>query len=133
LRRDRSQLAFKQGRPSCPTIAPSPFLFTLTTTLHKGKGLEFDHVFLPAWEAGLFPADYSDMGEERRLAYVALTRGRQRVTVSYCAFRRGFTKPSVFIEDLPAENVVHGWLHVPQEASNAPGDTAGRQTRGSRR
>ena len=77
-------------------------------TLHKGKGLEFDHVFLPAWEAGLFPADYSDMGEERRLAYVALTRGRVRVTVSYCAFRRGFTKPSVFIEDLPAENVVHG-------------------------
>ena len=56
-------------------------------------------------------SDYSDMGEERRLAYVALTRGRLRVTVTYCAHRRGFTKPSLFIEDLPAENVVHGWLH----------------------
>ncbi len=44
-------------------------------TLHKAKGLEFDHVFLPAWEAGTFPADYGEMSEERRLAYVALTRG----------------------------------------------------------
>jgi len=48
-------------------------------TLHKAKGLEFDHVFLPAWEAGTFPADCCEMSEERWLAYVALTRGRQRV------------------------------------------------------
>lgn len=68
------------------------------------------------------------MGEERRLAYVALTRGRLRVTVSYCAFRCGFTKPSVFIEDLPAENVVHGWLHMSQDARNISSDTARRQT-----
>jgi len=102
-------------------------------TLHKGKGLEFDHVFLPAWEAGLFPADYSDMGEERRLAYVALTRGRLRVTVSYCAFRRGFTKASCFIEDLPAENVVHGWLHMPQGGEAAMGGAATGRRRQSRR
>jgi len=44
-------------------------------TLHKAKGLEFPHVFLPAWEAGVFPPDYGDPVEERRLAYVAITRG----------------------------------------------------------
>ena len=44
-------------------------------TLHKAKGLEFPHVFLPAWEAGVFPPDYGDPAEERRLAYVAITRG----------------------------------------------------------
>ncbi len=84
-------------------------------TLHKAKGLEFDHVFLPAWEAGTFPADYCEMSEERWLAYVALTRGRQRVSVTHCAFRHGFVKPSLFIEDLPADNIVHGWLHQGQE------------------
>ncbi len=84
-------------------------------TLHKAKGLEFDHVFLPAWEAGTFPADYGEMSEERRLAYVALTRGRQRVSVTHCAFRRGHTKPSLFIEDLPTGNIVHGWLGQEQE------------------
>lgn len=102
-------------------------------TLHKGKGLEFDHVFLPAWEAGLFPADYSDMGEERRLAYVALTRGRLRVTVSYCAYRRGHVKASRFIEDLAPENIVHGWLHMQQDVSDAPGNTARQRPRRSRR
>ena len=99
-------------------------------TLHKGKGLEFDHVFLPAWEAGLFPADYSDMGEERRLAYVALTRGRLRVSVTYCAYRRGFTKPSLFVEDLPVDNVVHGWLHAqgqPGGDANGPNPAASRR------
>ena len=70
---------------------------------------------------------------DKMLAYMALTRGRQRVTVSYCAFPRGFTKPSMFIEDLPAENVVHRWLHMPQASSNAPDDTARHQTRWSHR
>ncbi len=74
-----------------------------------------------------------DMEEERRLAYVALTRGRLRVTVSHCAFRRGFTKPSVFIEDLPAENVVHGWLHMPQGGEAAMGGAATGRRRQSRR
>ena len=53
-------------------------------TLHKGKGLEFPQVFLPAWEAGAFPTDYGDPAEERRLAYVALTRGMRRVTITHC-------------------------------------------------
>src|SRR5580658_10500096 len=42
-------------------------------TLHKAKGLEFEHVFLPGWEAGIFPPHYGEIDEERRLAYVALT------------------------------------------------------------
>ena len=55
-------------------------------TLHKAKGLEFPHVFLPAWEAGVLPSDYGDRDEERRLAYVALTRGMRRVTISIAGF-----------------------------------------------
>ncbi len=89
-------------------------------TLHKAKGLEFDQVFLPAWEAGVFPAEYGDMAEERRLAYVGLTRGRMRVTITHCAFRRGFVKPSLFIEDLPSDNIVHGWLHKQQRPLPQP-------------
>jgi DNA helicase-2/ATP-dependent DNA helicase PcrA len=79
-------------------------------TMHKGKGLEFPHVFLPAWEAGTFPPDYGDISEERRLGYVAITRGMRRVTITHCEFRRGYTTPSSFIEDLPAANRVSGWL-----------------------
>lgn len=73
-------------------------------TLHKAKGLEFPQVFLPAWEAGVFPSDYGDPEEERRLAYVALTRGMRRVSISHCGFRRGFATPSVFIDEIPEEH-----------------------------
>ena len=79
-------------------------------TLHKAKGLEFPHVFLPAWEAGVFPPDYGDPAEERRLAYVAITRGMRRVTISYCAYRRGPVIPSLFIDDIPDRHRVPGWL-----------------------
>src|ERR1700730_18481197 len=57
-------------------------------TLPTVKVREFPRVFLPAWEAGVFPPDYGDPAEERRLAYVAITRGMHRVTISYCDFRR---------------------------------------------
>ena len=81
-------------------------------TLHRSKGLEFVHAFLPAWDTGTFPSAYSgsDFAEERRLAYVALTRGMRRVTVTHCAFRRGFVQPSGFITDIPDEHRVAGWL-----------------------
>ena len=77
-------------------------------TLHKGKGLEFGHVFLPAWEQGMFPSPWADFAEERRLAYVAITRGMRRVTISHCEFRRGFTQPSCFLADIPTDNSVSG-------------------------
>ncbi|HKT20618.1 MAG TPA: UvrD-helicase domain-containing protein [Stellaceae bacterium] len=86
-------------------------------TLHGAKGLEFNDVFLPGWEEGLFPhqramdeAGVKGLEEERRLAYVGLTRARQRAFVSYAANRRVHgqwqsTLPSRFIAELPAEHV----------------------------
>jgi len=87
-------------------------------TLHKSKGLEFVHALLPAWDTGTFPSAYSgsDFDEERRLAYVALTRGMRRVTVTHCAFRRGFVQPSGFISDIPEEHRVTGWLREQRQA-----------------
>jgi len=85
-------------------------------TLHSAKGLEFDIVFLPGWEEGLFPNQRSmeehglkGLEEERRLAYVGLTRARKRVFVSYAAVRRIHgqwqpTLPSRFLGELPAEH-----------------------------
>ncbi len=86
-------------------------------TLHSAKGLEFDDVFLPGWEEGLFPNQRAmdDTGragleEERRLAYVGLTRARRRAYVSYAANRRMYgqwqpTLPSRFIAELPTEHL----------------------------
>ena len=66
------------------------------------------HVFLPAWEAGVFPPDYGDPAEERQLAYVAITRGMHRVTI-----RRGPATPSLFLGDIPHRHRIAGWLHQP--------------------
>lgn len=86
-------------------------------TLHGAKGLEFDTVFLPGWEEGLFPhqramdeAGVAGLEEERRLAYVGLTRARQRVIVTFAANRRVYGQwqsaiPSRFIDELPEENI----------------------------
>jgi DNA helicase-2/ATP-dependent DNA helicase PcrA len=79
-------------------------------TLHRAKGLEFTHVFLPAWECHAFPSPYGDFAEERRLAYVGLTRGMRRVTISHCDYRRGSGNASPFVEDIPASHRVDGWL-----------------------
>lgn len=86
-------------------------------TLHAAKGLEFDHVFLPGWEEGTFPNQRSiDEGgasaleEERRLAYVGLTRARQRAYISFVANRRVYNQwqsciPSRFVEELPSDEL----------------------------
>ena len=86
-------------------------------TLHGAKGLEFDTVFLPGWEEGLFPnqraldeGGVKSLEEERRLAYVGLTRARHRAIVSHAANRRIYANwqssiPSRFIEELPDADV----------------------------
>ncbi|MCF8480845.1 MAG: UvrD-helicase domain-containing protein [Rhodospirillum sp.] len=82
-------------------------------TLHAAKGLEFDTVFLPGWEEETFPhrraldeSGAEGLEEERRLAYVGLTRARKRVFVSFVASRRVFNEwrsclPSRFVDELP--------------------------------
>ena len=86
-------------------------------TIHAAKGLEFDNVFLPGWEEGVFPSQRAlDEGglaaleEERRLAYVAITRARRRCTILHAANRRIYGQwtssiPSRFIAELPAAHV----------------------------
>ena len=86
-------------------------------TLHAAKGLEFDSIFLPGWEEDIFPSRRSleengqkALEEERRLAYVGLTRARKRVFVSFAANRRVYNQwqssiPSRFIEELPKDMV----------------------------
>ena len=86
-------------------------------TLHAAKGLEFETVFLPGWEEGLFPSQRTldekgtaGLEEERRLAYVGLTRAKKRVFVSFAANRRVHGQwqsalPSRFIGELPEAHV----------------------------
>ncbi len=86
-------------------------------TLHGAKGLEFDCAFLPGWEEGLFPSQRSmdenglkGLEEERRLAYVGITRARKRAYISYAANRRMYGSwinaiPSRFVDELPEEDV----------------------------
>ncbi len=86
-------------------------------TLHSAKGLEFDTVFLPGWEEGLFPSQRTmdesgraGLEEERRLAYVGITRARKRARLSVAQNRRihGLWQsaiPSRFLDELPPEAV----------------------------
>ncbi|WP_264592361.1 MULTISPECIES: ATP-dependent helicase [Sphingobium] len=86
-------------------------------TIHAAKGLEFDTVFLAGWEDGLFPSQraldeggLASLEEERRLAYVAITRARQRCLILHAANRRVYGQwtssiPSRFIGELPKETV----------------------------
>ena len=97
-------------------------------TLHAAKGLEFDIVFLPGWEEGLFPHQRAldengraGLEEERRLAYVGLTRARRAAKIYFAANRRvrglwQSSTPSRFIDELPADHV---------EAVEAPGRARG--------
>ena len=100
-------------------------------TIHAAKGLEFDTVFLPGWEEGVFPSQraldeggLNSLEEERRLAYVAITRARRRCTILHAANRRIYGQwtssiPSRFVGELPTE-------HVEEESSLNAGATAWR-------
>ena len=86
-------------------------------TLHSAKGLEFNHVFLPGWEEGIFPNQRSldengnkGLEEERRLGYVGITRARKNLYISYVNFRKQYNYsiyrsiPSRFLSELPDES-----------------------------
>ncbi|MDE2318988.1 MAG: UvrD-helicase domain-containing protein [Rhodospirillales bacterium] len=104
-------------------------------TLHGAKGLEFDTVFLPGWEEGVFPNQRSldeggnkSLEEERRLAYVGITRAKQRAIILHAANRRIYANwqssiPSRFIEELPEEVIRRSGSAQPQTARKAPSAT----------
>jgi DNA helicase-2/ATP-dependent DNA helicase PcrA len=97
-------------------------------TIHAAKGLEFETLFLPGWEEGIFPSQRAlDEGglkaqeEERRLAYVAITRARRRCTILHAANRRIYGQwtsslPSRFIAELPDD-------HIEQERTMTGGES----------
>ena len=109
-------------------------------TLHAAKGLEFDLVFLPGWEEGLFPNQRSldDNGlagleEERRLAYVGLTRARLQARIYYALNRRvrGLWQasiPSRFIQELPSDHIEADEFAGPAERAYGSWPSAGLQT-----
>ena len=86
-------------------------------TLHAAKGLEFPLVFLPGWEEGVFPSQRAmdetgekGLEEERRLAYVGITRAREEARISFAANRQVYGRwtsqlPSRFVDELPLANV----------------------------
>ena len=86
-------------------------------TLHASKGLEFETIFLPGWEDGLFPSQRSmdqegkkGTEEERRLAYVGITRAKRHCTISFASNRRVYNQwqasiPSRFVDELPFDHV----------------------------
>jgi DNA helicase II / ATP-dependent DNA helicase PcrA len=92
-------------------------------TVHAAKGLEFDHVFLGGLEEGLFPhenslQDFSGIEEERRLMYVAITRARKRLYLSYAGQRmlHGQTRYGIvsrFVDEIPAP--LCKWIVVPEK------------------
>lgn len=107
--------------------------FITLMTLHAAKGLEYDAVFLPGWEDGLFPSQRSmdengvkGLEEERRLAYVGITRARQKAYISYVANRRMYGSwvnaiPSRFVEELPKEHIeaqAESGLYVPGRSAH---------------
>ncbi len=85
-------------------------------TMHSAKGLEFPHVFLVGFEDGLFPGmraigDVDEMEEERRLCYVAITRAKQNLTITYAKQRMLYGRtnaalPSRFLREIPESEVV---------------------------
>jgi DNA helicase-2/ATP-dependent DNA helicase PcrA len=113
-------------------------------TLHSAKGLEFGTVFLPGWEEGLFPHQRAleDSGaegleEERRLAYVGITRAKEKAVITYATMRRIYNQtqhnlPSRFLSELPADHVIwHNRMgrNQPMQKGRRPGREYNNRTR----
>ncbi|MBU8825638.1 DNA helicase PcrA [Mycolicibacterium goodii] len=100
-------------------------------TLHTAKGLEFPAVFVTGWEDGMFPhmralGDPNELSEERRLAYVGLTRARQRLYLSRAKVRSSWGQPmlnpeSRFLREIPQELIDWRRIEQPTPAYGAPG------------
>lgn len=96
-------------------------------TMHASKGLEFPNVFLVGFEDGLFPGmraigDYEEMEEERRLCYVAITRAKENLTISYAKQRMLYGRtnaslPSRFLREIPEEGVIRKGGYISQQSS----------------
>ena len=99
-------------------------------TLHAAKGLEFDFVYLPGWEEGVFPNQRSldeggieSLEEERRLAYVGITRAKIKSSIFYAANRKMHNQwlssiPSRFINEMPKENIEINLSHFSGNQKN---------------
>ncbi|MBA2771876.1 MAG: UvrD-helicase domain-containing protein, partial [Sphingomonas sp.] len=97
-------------------------------TIHAAKGLEFDTVYLPGWEEGIFPSQRAldegglkSLEEERRLAYVAITRARRKCNILHAANRRIYGQwtsslPSRFVAELPQD-------HIEQQTTMSGGES----------
>ncbi|AWT56366.1 DNA helicase PcrA [Mycolicibacterium smegmatis] len=100
-------------------------------TLHTAKGLEFPAVFVTGWEDGMFPhmralGDPNELSEERRLAYVGITRARQRLYLSRAKVRSSWGQPmlnpeSRFLREIPQELIDWRRIEAPTPAYAAPG------------
>jgi DNA helicase-2/ATP-dependent DNA helicase PcrA len=105
-------------------------------TLHTAKGLEFPVVFVTGWEDGMFPhmralGDPAELCEERRLAYVGITRARQRLYLSRAKVRSSWGQPmlnpeSRFLREIPQELIDWRRVEAPQSSFSAPTSGAGR-------
>ena len=99
-------------------------------TMHAAKGLEFPNVFLTGFEEGLFPSNRclsepEELEEERRLCYVAITRAKQNLVISYARQRMLYGRtttnlPSRFVDELPAESVKRVGAPKPSYSQQAP-------------
>ena len=117
--------------------------FITLMTLHAAKGLEFDSVFLPGWEEGLFPSQRSmdesgvkGLEEERRLAYVGITRARRKSFISFVGNRRMYGSwvnaiPSRFVDELPEEHIeTESEMGMYQAGRSSHWDSSGAQAGG---
>ena len=101
-------------------------------TLHAAKGLEFDHVYLPGWEEGIFPSSRAleqnsskSLEEERRLAYVGITRAKYDLNLSYASSRytygiNNYSLPSRFLSEIKAINLEETSYIDNQNDTNRP-------------
>ena len=101
-------------------------------TLHAAKGLEFDHVYLPGWEEGIFPSSRAleqnsskSLEEERRLAYVGITRAKYDLNLSYASSRytygiNNYSLPSRFLSEIKSINLEEASYIENQNDTNKP-------------